>query len=229
MMSSTTWAVIIASGKGEQFAPDVDTAFVNLGSKPVITYSLSVYEHCPEVDGIVIVAPKDRVENLRAMMQMFGCYKVKRIVAGTGARQNSVLAGLRAIDDDVSVVSIHDSSRPCVTGDQVSETIKMAKRYGCGVIATKITEAVIESAKGFVASGSVDAEKLWLTATPQAFKFDLIVKALELAQKKKMVLHDDSEAMALIKEEVRLVPATKPTLRIATPADLHLAEWLLRH
>jgi 2-C-methyl-D-erythritol 4-phosphate cytidylyltransferase len=75
---------------------------------------------------------------------------------------------------------------------------------------------------------NVDAGNLWATATPQAFKYEIVVKALEAAQKKRKTLQDESEAMALIKQEVRIVPTTKPTLKIVVPSDIHTAEWLLR-
>lgn len=227
-MASTTWAVIVAGGRSDQLAPDVDTAFVNLGSKPVITYSLSAYEQCPDVDAIAIVAPKDRVENLRIMLQMFGCYKVKKIIPGGAQRQASVLSALRAIENGVSVVSIHDSARPCVTVDQISETIKVARKFGCGIIGRKITDTIKLAGKGNAVVENVDAGNLWATATPQAFKYEIVVKALEAAQKKRKTLQDESEAMALIKQEVRIVPTTKPTLKIVVPSDIHTAEWLLR-
>jgi 2-C-methyl-D-erythritol 4-phosphate cytidylyltransferase len=228
-MTSSTWGVIIASGKGEKFAPDIDTSFLNLGSKPVLTYSLTAYEHCPEVDGIVIVAPKERLENVRVMVQMFGCYKVKKIVAGTGIRQSSVLNGLKAVDDGVGIVSIHDASRPNVTKEQIAETIKSAKRYGSGVLAMKIGDAVKRVEKGATVTESLDAGNLWSAQTPQSFKTDVILKGYEAAQKKKVSLADDSHALSLIRQEVHLVPTERLSVRITGPLDLQIAEFLLRH
>lgn len=228
-MSSFTWGIVVASGKGEKFAPDIDTSFLNLGSKPVLTYSLAAYEHCPEVDGIVIVAPKERLENVKVMVQMFGCYKVKKIVAGTSHRQTSVLNGLKALEDNVTVVSIHDASRPNVTSEQISETIKTAKRYGSGVLAVKLSDNVKVVEKGATVTQDLEDGNLWLVQTPQAFKTDLIVKGYESAQKKKATISDDSQALTLIKAEVHLVPNEKNLVKIAGPIDLQMAEFLLRH
>jgi 2-C-methyl-D-erythritol 4-phosphate cytidylyltransferase len=228
-MSSSTWGIIVASGKGEKFAPDIDTSFLNLGSKPVLTYSLAAYEHCPEVDGLVIVAPKERLENVKILVQMFGCYKVKKIVAGTVHRQSSVLNGLHALDEGVAIVSIHDASRPNITPEQIAETIKTAKRYGSGVLASRLSEAVKVVDKGTTVTDSLNGGNLWLVQTPQAFKTEVILKGYEAAQKKKASLSDDSQALSLIRADIHLVANEKSSVRIAGPSDLQLAEFLLRH
>lgn len=228
-MNLKSWGIIIASGKGEKFTGDIDTSFLSLGSKPVLTYSLTAFEQCPEVDYLVLVAPKERIESVRVMVQMFGGYKVKKIVAGTTQRQTSVQAGLKALkDEDVATVTIHDASRPCVTSQQIAETVKAAKRYGSGVLATRVVETVKEVDKGISVSAALDSNKLWAAHTPQSFKYDVIVKAIDAAQKKKAVLGDDSEALTLARKEVHLVPSEKPVVKITGPLDINLAEFFLR-
>ena len=226
---SSTWGVIIACGKGEKFGAEIDTSFLNLGSKPILTYSLSAYEHCPDVDGLVIVAPKERLENVRVMVQMFGCYKVKKIVAGAATRPASVLNGIRAVDENVAIVSIHDASRPNITPEQISETIKSAKRYGSGVLASRLADAVKVAEKGTTVSDSLNGGTLWSALTPQTFKTDLIAKAYESAIKKKLAVLDDSQVLSLAKQEVHLVPTERHSIRVSGPAELQMAEFLLRH
>lgn len=227
-MMSSAWGLIIASGKSEKFGADFDTAFLNVLSRPALTYVLERYEQCPEIEGVIVVAPKDRVDSLRGMVHVFGYNKVKTVVAGTSQRQTSVLAGLAALDDSVAFVSIHDGSRPCVTATDIAETLKSARRYGSGVLASRLVDSVKETKKGSNVAKPVEGECLWLVQTPQAFKVDVIRKGLAAAQKKKTVLDDDSDALALIKEEVRLVEATGPRVKIASGADMNMAEMLLR-
>jgi 2-C-methyl-D-erythritol 4-phosphate cytidylyltransferase len=160
---------------------------------------------------------------------MFGCYKVKKIVAGTTQRQTSVLNGLRALEEEeVGVVTIHDASRPCVNAAQISETVKSAKRYGSGVTATRILESVKQVDKGVSVSATLDCTKLWAVHTPQSFKYDAILKGVESAQKRKVALNDDSEAMSLIKQDVHLVLTDRPVVKINGPLDINLAELCLR-
>lgn len=228
-MNQKSWGVIIASGKGEKFTAEVDTAFLSIGSKPVLTYTLAAFEQCPDVENLVLVVPKERLESVRVMVQMFGCYKVKKIVAGTTQRQTSVLNGLKALDDDdVGVVTIHDASRPCLTSAQISETVKAAKRYGSGVLATRIHDSVKEVDKGTSVSATLDCNKLWAVHTPQSFKYETILKGITAAQKRKVALNDDSEAMSLIRQDVHLIESDKPIVKISGPIDINLAEFYLR-
>ena len=225
---SFAWAILVASGRGERFTSDTDTAFLTLGSRPVITYSLAAFEQCPDVMGVVVVAPKERVENVRVLVQMYGYSKVRKIVAGTTQRQTSVLAGLKMLDENVPYVVVHDASRPCVTSAQVSEVVKSAKRNGSGILALRVAEAPKVSPKGGKVSNSLDAGEIWLAVYPQAFQAAALVKGYEQAQKKKLQLSDDSEAVALVGKDVHLVVSERPSVRIAGPVDLAMADCLLR-
>lgn len=227
-MTSSTWGVIVASGKSEKFGADFDTAFLNVVSKPAICYALERYEQHGEIEGIVVVAPKERVDSLRGMIQVFGYNKVRAVVAGTSTRVSSVQAGLEALDKAVTYVSIHDGSRPCITAGDISETLKSAKRYGSGVLAVRLRDSVKASKKGSNVGKPVDEDALWVVQTPQVFKVELISKGLAAAVKKKRAIEDDSEALSLIGEEVRLVEADGNRIKIASGADMNLAELLLR-
>jgi 2-C-methyl-D-erythritol 4-phosphate cytidylyltransferase len=225
---SSAWAVLVASGKGEKFSAETDTAFLTLGSRPVITYSLAAFEQCPDIAGVVVVAPRDRVENVRVMVQMYGFSKVRKIVAGTAQRQTSVLAGLKMLDENASLVVLHDASRPCVTSAQIAEVLKSAKRNGSGVLALRTTDAPKVSPKAGKVQSSLNPADVWLAVYPQAFQTVALVKGYELAQKKKLVLADDSEAVALLGKDVHLVISERPTVRITGPVELALADCLLR-
>ena len=222
------FGIIVAAGKSERMGVDVDKAFISLGSKPVLAYSLVAFERCPMIDGIVLVVRKDRLDSARGMTQMFGFSKVRAIVAGGQTRQASVANGLAEMGEDVRVVAVHDGARPCVTPDIISETIKSAKRCGSGVAAVKITDTIKEVDRGFVVSRTVDRTKLWAVQTPQAFKVDLLAKAYEHVRKKRAVVTDEASAVELLGEEVHLVPSSWSNIKITTPDDLTLATTILK-
>ena len=227
-MVHVTWGLIIACGKGEQLTPEVDIPFLNLGSRPVLTYSLAAFEQCPEVSVVVVVADKTRIESVLGMTQLFGFSKVKKIVPGGSQRSVSVMNGLRAMDEEVSIVAIHDASRPGITVNLLGETIRAAKRYGSGVTAVEIGDAVKEVAKGLTVSESLKDKSLWCVQTPQTFRRDMLQKAYETARKKMPSVEDDSCAVELIGEEVHLVPSPIPNVRIRKAEDFNLLGALLR-
>ena len=222
------YGVIVAAGKSERMGPSVDKAFFSLGSKPVLAYSLLAYERCPDIDGVILVVRKDRLEGARSMVRMFGYAKVKRVIAGGTKRQGSVANGLDELGDDVDVVSVHDGARPCVTPELISETIRVAKRYGSGVAGVKITDTIKVVDAGVKVSKTLDRTKLWAVQTPQTFKLALLRQAVAFVNRKRIAVTDEASAVELIHKDVHLVPSAVSNIKITTPDDLPLAAAILK-
>ena len=220
--------IIVAGGKGERMGPNVDKAFLSLGAKPVLVYSLLAFEKCPDVDEVVLVVRKERVEAARCAVQMFGCKKVIKIISGGNQRQQSVANGLAEISEEAEVVAVHDGARPCVTLGLISETIKSARQYGSGVAAVKITDTVKEVDKGMIIAQTIDRTKLWRVQTPQAFKVALLRKAFAMVKKKKIKITDEASSVELICDNVRMVQSSSSNIKITSPDDLMLAAALMR-
>ncbi len=208
--------------------PSVDKAFLSLGTKPVLAYSLLAFERCSQINMVVVVARRDRVAAVRAMAHMFGCAKVKHVVAGGTLRQDSVVNGLNLLEPDVKIVAVHDGARPCVTPELIAATIESAIRHGSGVAATKIVDTVKQVDRGLVVAKTVDRSKLWAVQTPQTFRFDLLLKAYAAVAKGKLVVTDEASAVELLPAEVHLVPGAMSNLKITTTEDLPVAAALLK-
>ncbi len=227
-LSLMNTGIIVAAGKSTRVGQNVDKSFLSLGAKPVVVYSLLAFEKCPVIDQVVLVVRKERVESARCVVKMFGCTKVLKIIAGGATRQASVLKGLDAAGEESEVVAVHDGSRPCVTSELISDTIKSAKKYGSGIAATKVTDTVKSAHKGMVISGTIDREKLWAAQTPQAFSRELLLKGMKAARKKKLEVTDDASAVELVSNNVRLVASSPSNIKITSPDDLVLAAALMR-
>ena len=141
-------AIIVAAGKSERMGAGTDKAFLNLGPKPVVAWSLLAFESCADVDQIVLVVRKDQIVAAKAVIRMFGISKVRAVVAGGQKRQNSVMNGMKEADSDSRIIVIHDGARPCVTPETISETVKLAKRTGAAVVGCRIWDTVKLVEKG---------------------------------------------------------------------------------
>jgi len=221
------YGIIVAAGKSERMGSAVDKAFLSLGTKPVLAYSLLAFEKCAEIDGVILVVRKDKLDAARNMASIFGCSKVKRVVAGGNQRQVSVANGLSKLPDEVTIVAVHDGARPCVTSDLIAESVRMAKRYGSSVAAVKITDTIKQVENGFIVSKTVDRSKLWAVQTPQTFKLDLLLKAFDMVRKKKATVTDEASAVELV-EHVHLLPSPVSNIKITTAHDVALAAALLK-
>jgi 2-C-methyl-D-erythritol 4-phosphate cytidylyltransferase len=221
------YGLIIAAGKSGKLGSKVDRAFLSLGPKPVLAYSLLAFEKCEDIDGIVLVVRKERVDAARSLLQLFGCSKVIDVVAGGTQRSTSVLNGLAALPDDAKQVTIHEASRPLVTSALIAETTQAVKRGGASSAALKVSDAMMNSDRGVTASDSVGVSKLWALQSPQSFKIDVLRRALENLDPKES-LPDEASAVAKLGESVRLVPGSPYNIKILTADDMPLAGILLK-
>ena len=216
-------AIIVAAGKSERMGTGADKAFLNLGPRPVVAWSLLAFERCPDVDQIVLVVRKEQLVAAKAVARMFGISKLLAVVPGGSKRQDSVMNGLKALDVDARVVVIHDGARPCVTSETISETVKLARRSGAAVVGRHIWDTVKVVEKGTQVTRTEDRSKLWAVQTPQAFDVKLLKRAYANVIEQKVEVTDDASAVELLGEPVKIYECNKPNLKITTVEDLRLA------
>lgn len=221
-------AIIVAAGKSERMGGSTDKAFLNLGSKPVVAWSLLAFEKNGDVDSIILVVRKDQLTAAKAVARMFGISKLAKIVPGGARRQDSVQAGLKEVDSDTRIVVVHDGARPCVSQEVISDVIKSARRGAASVTGCRIRDTVKIIEKGITVSATVDRAKYWTVQTPQAFPYAMLRKAYAAAEAEGKEVFDDAQAVELAGEAVKICETEKPNPKITTPEDLQVAAAILK-
>ncbi len=225
--SNSTWALIIACGKSEQISPDVDSAFLQMGDQPLLAHSLIAFERCHDIDGIMVMAGKDRLDHVVGMARMYGTPKLKKIAVGAVQKTASIKAGLKALaEEQPSIVVIHEASQPCVSTAVVAETVKSAKRYGVAVAAEKVDAPIVDVPKGLKAGKVMPAGQSWMVHMPLAAKLEALEKSLGLTGSKAKV--DDQAFLERICKGAHLVPVDRPNLRVRTLADIQIVHAAMR-
>ena len=220
-----TNAIIVAAGKSERMGTGTDKAFLSLGNRPVVAWSLIAFEKCPDIDRIILVVRKEQQLAAKAVAKMFGISKLVAVVPGGNKRQESVQAGLAVCDVDTRFVVVHDGARPCVTPEVISEVVKLAKRVGAATVGRRMTDTVKRVEKGTLVSATEEREKLWAVQTPQAFNFRVLQNAYKSLGKNDVT--DDCQAIELSGEAVRIYENREPNFKITTVEDLQIASALL--
>lgn len=216
-------AIIVAAGKSERMGAGTDKAFLNLGPKPVVAWSLLAFERCADVDQIILVVRKDQLIAAKAVVRMFGISKARAVVAGGAKRQDSVMNGMKELDLDTRFVVVHDGARPCVKPETISEVVKLARRNGAAVVGCRIWDTVKLVEKGTTVTRTEDRTKLWAVQTPQAFDVRLLKRAYAAVVEQKLDVTDDASAVEQLGESVKIFETEKPNLKITTVEDLQLA------
>ncbi len=225
---SSVWGLILATGRGQQLTSGAETAFLGIGSRPALAHVLAAFEGCAEIEAVVVVAARERLDDVRALNRRFGAAKMARVVPGFQARRASVRAGLEALGEDAAFVVVHDAARPCVKPAQIAAVAQAARRHGNGVMAAQVTEPVVEvSGRAMKSDRGLWDRAIWTLQTPQCYRRELLEKMLKAADRKRLKIEDEAAALPLVGESIRLVPTEFLNLRLRAADDLALAAQLL--
>ena len=223
-----TSAVIAAAGSGTRMGGEKTKQLTELCGVPVIVRTLMAFERCPEIDEIIVAARSDETALYAEFREKYHISKLKEVVAGGETRQESVLKGFERISDKSEFVAIHDGARCLVTPEIISSVAKEAFNWGAATAASRVCDTVKRADfKGFV-SETVDRSTLWLAGTPQIFKTELYRAAAYVAKEEGFAATDDNMLAEHIGYPVRLVDCGSDNIKITTPADLAVAEVILR-
>lgn len=227
-MANNLRVVIAAAGTGSRMKSRINKQYMLLNSRPILSYSLDVFEKYEAVDEIVIVAHPREIEYCEGeIVKKFGYRKVKKVIPGGKQRQDSVWAGLLQLNQDTDYVAVHDGARPLLTSTLLDDLLKEAEEWGASIpgIYVKDTLKMVDR-DGFVGN-TLDRSSTVFIQTPQVFRFKEIYKAYEMALEEGFKSTDDAALFEKYIGRVKVVPGNYNNLKITTPEDLIIAEALL--
>lgn len=142
-------ALIFAGGSGRRMNNNgKPKQFLELKGKPIIIYTLELFDRHPEIDGIVVVCLESWIPELQKLLKEFKVTKVKSIVPGGQTGQESIYNGLAEIAkfyNQDSIVLIHDGVRPLINSSTISDNIKITKEKGSCITCVNTTETFVVS------------------------------------------------------------------------------------
>ena len=143
-------AVIFAGGSGSRMnTVSRPKQFLELTGKPVIIYTLELFDNHPDIDAICVACIESWIPFLKKMLRKFEINKVVDIVPGGETGQDSIYHGLCAADrwarmqNDEAVVLIHDGVRPLITEQTISDNIETVGEKGNCITCVPATETFV--------------------------------------------------------------------------------------
>ena len=203
--------------------------FLPLAGQPMLAYSLRTLSTVPEVTAVVLVVAADECGQAEMIVDAGAPWRLPiRIAPGGAERQDSVAAGLAAVDPAADLVLVHDAARPFVTPDCVSACVAAAASTGAAIAAVPATDTVkVTDAEGWIV-GTPERSRLWLAQTPQVFRAALLREAYRHAADEGWVATDDAALVEELGHRVRVVLGNPQNRKITTPDDLRWADWYAR-
>lgn len=216
-------AVVVAAGKGQRFADGDATPkqFRELLGKPILAWSLDLFDSHPRIDQTVVVLP---VEWIDSPPDWLG--PGDRLVAGGATRSDSVRRGLDALAPGIDTVLVHDGARPLVS-EELLDRILFASASGDAVIPGIPVRDTLKLAgsEGYVGQ-TVDRANLWSVQTPQSFPAQRLRDFHARAAAENYSPTDDAALFERYGESVKIVSGDPVNLKITAPEDLLIAEAL---
>lgn len=220
-------SVIFAGGIGSRMnTKSRPKQFLDLNGKPIIVYTIELFENHPDVDGIIVVCLESWIPFLRKMLKKFEITKVVRIVSGGVSGQDSIYNGLCAAEDYVkeqgesnAIVMIHDGVRPLITEDTITHNIEKVKECGSCITVVSATETfVVTHEDGSLELPSRSLCKL--ARAPQSFYLNDIINAHRRSRKEGLTGFIDScSLMSYYGYKLGLIEGPMENIKITTPTD----------
>lgn len=228
MSREMAWAIVPAAGRGTRFGGEVPKQYLHAAGKPLIEHALSTLLAHPGVAGAMVALAADD-PRWPGWTSLHG--KPVLTCIGGGERADSVLAALEALPAQVphdAVVLVHDAARPNLDAADLDRLLAAAQEHADGAILGAPLRDTLKRANH---AGSIAATEprdgLWRAFTPQAFRREALAAALRAARADGVLVTDEAMAMERAGTHPRLVEGREDNLKVTTPADLALAEYLL--
>jgi len=221
-------AVIAAGGQGVRMGKNQPKQLLELGGTSILERTLQPFIDCPEINQIVIVSAEGIIGSIESRIrQKPFCNKPVTVINGGSERQQSVFRGIKALDETIDIVVVHDAVRPFITDKLITECCHAADKYGSVSVMRPITETV-KVVKDSVVVSTPDRSTIWITQTPQAFRKELIEYAHKRATADDFFGTDDCMLVERLGHTVHIIEGNDMNIKITTPKDLNAAEAILK-
>lgn len=225
-------ALILAGGVDGRFSMDIPKQFVNVNNRPIIVYTMEIFQNHPDIDEIIVTCLDGWQEMVRVYAKQFNISKLKTILPGGRNAQESTYHGLKYLKEYMGkgdIVVIHDAIRPMVPRELITDSIRVCRKKGMGVAATFVMDAIIHSDNGVDGDKYINRDELKKVQTPQAFDFEWLWKIHNRAIEEGCLgSWDNSSLLTKMGEKIYFSKGSDLNLKINTTEDVEMFRALYR-
>ena len=214
-------AVVVAAGRSQRMG--FDKLLTPLAGRPLLIHTLERLLQTGATAEIVLVVRPGSEQEMDTVVAPLRDKGAIRLVPGGAQRQDSVLAGLRAVAKKSEYVMVHDAARPFISKELVDLVLNAAKLSGAAVCGAPCSDSLKEVGEDGLVTKTIDRAKLWTVQTPQIFRTELLHDAYEAALQTGEIYTDDTAVVEKAGHPVRIVLYNGINLKVTAPADWKLA------
>lgn len=214
------YVIIVAGGSGSRMEGAIPKQFQLLAGKPVLEHAVAAFRRYNPDINVVVVVPAAYEDYWKAHPTAHA----HTVVSGGASRFESVRNGLAAITGDEGIVGVHDAARPLVSAATIETCYRTAAALGNAVPVIALVDSLrrVEGTE----SVPVDRTAFRIVQTPQCFSLASLRRAYAAAES--AAFTDDATVVEAAGEKLHLVAGNRENIKLTVPADLKLAEALLK-
>lgn len=220
-------AIILAGGVGTRVGADRPKQFIEIFEKPILAYTIEIFEKHSQIDAIEIVCHSLWKKYLEAMIKEYSFNKVKWIVDGGETFQDSVINGMNNLKGNIKesdYVLIQYGAAPFTSEKIVSDVIKIMKKKDSAVSATPCYQ-LLGSKDGNESYKWMDRDLYTQIACPYGFKFGYLLDVYKRARKQGLIEKIEPHTTSLmyaLGDKLNLAYGDQTNIKITTKEDIEL-------
>ncbi|MDO4770864.1 2-C-methyl-D-erythritol 4-phosphate cytidylyltransferase [Porphyromonas sp.] len=217
--------IVVAGGKGLRMGGEIPKQYLEIGGKPILVRTVDALRAYDGDMFIVVAVPESDLTFVRELLSIGQEEHHISIVAGGETRTESVLNALSAMPRDIDRIGVHDGVRPFVDEQLLSRLF--GDKAAVVIPIVPCTDSVRLNIEGTYVP--VDRSEVALVQTPQVFDASVLRMAYDeyIDRGGTTTFTDDASLVgALLEIPPSVVPGSEYNIKITTPKDMILGEWI---
>lgn len=225
-------AVVLAGGRGKRMKTTLAKQYLMLQKKPILYYSLEVFEASDLIDDIILVVGKGQIPYCRReIVENYQFQKIRAVVEGGAERHHSVWEALKILEQNgmkKGYVFIHDGARPFINEEILTRAYQEVCKSRACVVGMPVKDTIKMVNEEDFCVHTPERAKVWAMQTPQAFEYKIIKSAYDKLMQKEIMVTDDAMVVEqFMNIPVKLIKGTYENIKITTQEDWKIAEVLM--
>jgi len=220
-------AIILAAGDSKR-TKGINKIFYPIKGKPLIFYTISVFEKHPEIEEIILVIKKRDFKKFFLLIKRFKFKKIVALVKGGKRRQDSSFNGLKMAENlgatSGDLILFHNGCNPLVSQIEIANVIRAARKHMAALVAQPAKDTIKEKDRNGFVVRTISREKIFLAQTPQVIEYELAKKAFKKASVEKFYGTDDVSLAERVGIKPKIVQASFKNIKVTYPKDLKFVE-----
>ncbi|NWF60835.1 MAG: 2-C-methyl-D-erythritol 4-phosphate cytidylyltransferase [Fischerella sp.] len=222
------YLLIPAAGSGRRMGSNRNKLLLEVRSRPIIAWTLLAAQASRYISWIGIISQPIDWQEFQEIIADLQLNKPVELIKGGSTRQESVYNGLQALPATAEQVLIHDGARCLATPNLLDRCAEAIHNCPGLIAAVPVKDTIKVVDENGIIQSTPDRRQLWAAQTPQGFDVKLLKQCHAEGIRQAWEVTDDAALFEKCGYQVRIVEGEETNLKVTTPQDLAIAEFILR-